>query len=326
MGLSGLLHEDADKRNLMKKKAFTLIELLVVIAIIAILAAILFPVFTKAKAAAKKTQDLSNMKQLGVAVQMYLADNDDIYPMAYYYVNGANSSNGYVHWSGMIYPYVKNWDLFRSPGDDIRGFAPTNFIGDNMGYGAPAGQVSSHANIQDVQAPRLSYISNELIFARKKYAGMPNNVVPSTIIPNVAADIILAPRTDSISCQQGTLPTGGDAVKSHRPTSGIMLTPTGGVVDTENPAHTGISTYAVTVEIANQQLADCRITPSANYVRLTYSQPDRWDNGANFVFADTHAKFKSLSATLDPNNFLWGKSGYTIGNMPVLDQSGVPVR
>ena len=62
------------------KRAFTLIELLVVIAIIAILAAILFPVFAQAKEAAKKTVCLSNMKELGLAFQMYGGDNDDNFP------------------------------------------------------------------------------------------------------------------------------------------------------------------------------------------------------------------------------------------------------
>lgn len=311
----------------MKKNAFTLIELLVVIAIISILAAILFPVFAKAKEAAKRTQDLSNMKQIGVAMQIYLSNNDDTYMPAYYYIDGATSANGYVHWSGALQPYIKNWQIFVSPGDKIGGFAPSNFIGDNNGYGAPAGQTSQNPAVQDIQAPRLSYISNELILARKKYAGMPNNVVSSTVIENVASDIILGPRTDSISCQQGSSPTGGDAVKSHRPTSGVMLTPTGGVVDTENPAHTNVPIYAVTAAIAQQQLTACRTTPSSNYVRLTYAQPDRWGGvGANYVYADTHAKFTSISATLDPNNFQWGKYGYTIGNSPILDQNGNPVR
>src|SRR5262245_31869037 len=65
------------KRNL---RAFTLIELLVVIAIIAILAAILFPVFAQAKAAAKKTACLSNTKQIGTGLMIYLADYDDQFP------------------------------------------------------------------------------------------------------------------------------------------------------------------------------------------------------------------------------------------------------
>lgn len=64
-------------------RAFTLIELLVVIAIIAILAAILFPVFAQAKLAAKKTQSISNLKQMGTATQIYLADSDDLYPLAF---------------------------------------------------------------------------------------------------------------------------------------------------------------------------------------------------------------------------------------------------
>ncbi len=63
-------------------KAFTLIELLVVIAIIAILAAILFPVFAQAKEAAKKTADLNNLKQIGTSAQLYIADTDDVLPLA----------------------------------------------------------------------------------------------------------------------------------------------------------------------------------------------------------------------------------------------------
>ena len=62
--------------------AFTLIELLVVIAIIAILAAILFPVFAQAKAAAQKVADMSQIKQVATSFHLYLGDSDDVYPQA----------------------------------------------------------------------------------------------------------------------------------------------------------------------------------------------------------------------------------------------------
>ena len=93
------------------KKAFTLIELLVVIAIIAILAAILFPVFAQAKAAAKKTAALSSIKQTGTAVQIYLGDNDDVFPYG--------QDNGwYDTWVNSTAPYIKSVPLTRDPSDD----------------------------------------------------------------------------------------------------------------------------------------------------------------------------------------------------------------
>jgi prepilin-type N-terminal cleavage/methylation domain-containing protein len=89
------------------RRGFTLIELLVVIAIIAILAAILFPVFAQAKLAAKKTHDLSNIKQIGVALNLYAMDYDDHSVVK-------DEDNGY-DWYPNLYPYVKNRDVFRTP-------------------------------------------------------------------------------------------------------------------------------------------------------------------------------------------------------------------
>lgn len=138
----------------MKRRGFTLIELLVVIAIIAILAAILFPVFAQAKKAAKKASDLSNVKQLSLAAVMYSGDYDDIFvangegmvpgtagnwdtmqPFTgqgnFYGTNfgagaGGNPPNqaplGFMdplavqNWGRETYPYVKNMDMFVSPG------------------------------------------------------------------------------------------------------------------------------------------------------------------------------------------------------------------
>ena len=95
------------------KRAFTLIELLVVIAIIAILAAILFPVFAQAKRAAKNSVFLSNVKQVGLSDLMYGADSDDTFPLAWQ--NTDPTGNGYWSWQGALQPYSKNWGVFTNP-------------------------------------------------------------------------------------------------------------------------------------------------------------------------------------------------------------------
>lgn len=106
----------------MKRKAFTLIELLVVIAIIAILAAILFPVFAKAKEAAKRTQMLSNMKQTVLASQLYLGDNDDVYHrIRNFYGTGNYPPPNWAHGAHhSLDPYMKNKELYKSPFDFVQ--------------------------------------------------------------------------------------------------------------------------------------------------------------------------------------------------------------
>jgi prepilin-type N-terminal cleavage/methylation domain-containing protein/prepilin-type processing-associated H-X9-DG protein len=96
------------------KKAFTLIELLVVIAIIAILAAILFPVFAQAKAAAKKISALSNGKQVGLGYLMYDTDNDGMFPIGVSACWWGPIDNGWVYGTQ---PYIKNTPILQSPLD-----------------------------------------------------------------------------------------------------------------------------------------------------------------------------------------------------------------
>ncbi len=101
------------------QKAFTLIELLVVIAIIAILAAILFPVFAQAKFAAKKTVDLSNAKQIGLTTKLYLGDSDDVMPIFYAYNSDPTIyADGKHHGTEvLLLPYGKSGEIFKSPLD-----------------------------------------------------------------------------------------------------------------------------------------------------------------------------------------------------------------
>ena len=110
------------------KKAFTLIELLVVIAIIAILAAILFPVFAQAKLAAKKTTDLSNLKQMATSALIYVNDSDDVFPLtvpgndgvSYFTMpatratinNQASLGVRSSFWGNSLQAYIKNYQLY----------------------------------------------------------------------------------------------------------------------------------------------------------------------------------------------------------------------
>ncbi len=107
------------------RRAFTLIELLVVIAIIAILAAILFPVFAKAREKARQSSCLSNVKQLNLAIMQYTQDYDETLP-----INGRDTTvtpNYEVRWYRCIEPYVKSAGVYACPSK--------KFSGTNRGYG-----------------------------------------------------------------------------------------------------------------------------------------------------------------------------------------------
>ncbi|MCW3059781.1 MAG: prepilin-type N-terminal cleavage/methylation domain, partial [Capsulimonas sp.] len=96
---------------------FTLIELLVVIAIIAILAAILFPVFAKAREKARQTSCASNMKQIGLGIMQYVQDNDEIMPSGRMSPN--NQDNFGPNWENLLQPYIKSYGVFACPSNPL---------------------------------------------------------------------------------------------------------------------------------------------------------------------------------------------------------------
>lgn len=207
------------------KRAFTLIELLVVIAIIAILAAILFPVLSQARAAAKKAQCLSNCKQIGICIYMYLTDNDDTLPMANYpappvyqgppwtqfqFHNGAGVSE--LCWADVVQPYCKNLDIFGCPDDALTA---------HTAAGAA------------LQGKKLSYALNYYFYRQ----------------PNGVSRFAL---------------TGGTLSEMTAPASKIFI------------AETGVDSAGTRREIV-------RPDRNAGFHRHT--------EGANYISADTHAKF-----------------------------------
>ncbi|HEX2998991.1 MAG TPA: DUF1559 domain-containing protein [Armatimonadota bacterium] len=110
-----------------KRNGFTLIELLVVIAIIAILAAILFPVFARARENARKANCSSNLKQLSMGINMYTEDYDGRLPFCY------NSYGGSMHWwFDEVQPYIKNKQVLRCPSANH-----AIWNSDNNGYALP---------------------------------------------------------------------------------------------------------------------------------------------------------------------------------------------
>jgi prepilin-type N-terminal cleavage/methylation domain-containing protein/prepilin-type processing-associated H-X9-DG protein len=100
-----------------RSRGFTLIELLVVIAIISVLAAILFPVFSRVREKGRQSACISNSRQLALAIMMYAQDYDEIYPGRWtgWYDPPTTPVRAYVGWRTLIQPYVRNVDVFRCP-------------------------------------------------------------------------------------------------------------------------------------------------------------------------------------------------------------------
>ncbi len=180
------------------KKAFTLIELLVVIAIIAILAAILFPVFAQAKLSAKRAAGLAQMKQVGTALNIYLADSDDtlvgyrwshatdaINPFynslpltdprrARFDTDGANTKRA-MFFNQMLEPYTKNNDMFKAPTNSEAWVNYQDKGTWDPGFFAYGGQNSIAANNYllksntGMSATAVENVSNTLLFVDATY-------------------------------------------------------------------------------------------------------------------------------------------------------------
>ena len=140
----------------MKRKGFTLIELLVVIAIIAILAAILFPVFQKVRENARRTTCLSNEKQLGLAFIQYNQDYDELFPGSDNYGSG---------WVGRTYSYIKSAGLLKCPDAKDLGLSgtqlPLSYIANRYILDPDYAQVSRPLSLAQLAAPATTVLLYE---------------------------------------------------------------------------------------------------------------------------------------------------------------------
>jgi prepilin-type N-terminal cleavage/methylation domain-containing protein/prepilin-type processing-associated H-X9-DG protein len=142
-----------------RRNGFTLIELLVVIAIIAILAAILFPVFAQAREKARQTSCLSNLKQQGTATYMYVQDYDEMFPLALYIGNTGSGPCGFASYHAII-PYQKNADIQKCASDPtpLNVDATVQTVGALLGAPIPACNVPPALHFTSYQ-PNYSVIT-----------------------------------------------------------------------------------------------------------------------------------------------------------------------
>ncbi len=290
---------------------FTLIELLVVIAIIAILAAILFPVFAQAKEAAKKTSCLANTKEIALGLFLYVNDYDDTLPNTSWEQEGAGGYPGtinpqnpngtyQVHWTYLIQPYIKNWNIFVCPSDPnpVTTDSPCpNGLSD-------VGKLDGSGHMYcDWSAQKNSYIPI--------YNALPAHdwtVVSISSYPNPSNQIMVGEhRNDLVPADQ------------HKGTSGFFPSqpcPGWALVPYVDPA--AASTYSYfPASVAEQELAAASPdwTTNKKYFKKYDILRVAWDRhtggqNANYSYADGHAKNQSLGQTLNPNAYQYGEHWY----------------
>jgi prepilin-type N-terminal cleavage/methylation domain-containing protein/prepilin-type processing-associated H-X9-DG protein len=292
------------------RKGFTLIELLVVISIIAILAAILMPALGRARELAKAAACQSNEHNIGLALQMYAADNRGLFPVCYKYNNGDGAGidavtgiGGYFHWTAQIDPaeytdpcvevadpvngpllhYPRQADEFVCPSHMPGGFAPTDFTAGRI-PSAPPGQGSLDPSLDDRQCPRISYIPNELIMPRKKFssahdndpAGAPQGTGQSTHhLQQVSADIITAPQHTILIGEFSQSPNcilGGSVAGG---TAYKSHRPTNAVFCTEYAGPNG-NTHCFDGESYDKFILPAAESGALQYYKLTYDQAE-WE-------------------------------------------------
>jgi len=259
-------------------RAFTLIELLVVIAIIAILAAILFPVFAQAREKARAISCLSNEKQIGLSLLMYVQDYDEQFPTGSklsYDAPAVGSPNTLLYgvgWAGQIYPYTKSAQILKCPDDstsNINGPWPGNINGPWP----------------------VSYILNSNIAANTADASI---TAPATTVGLAEGKGVVADATANDEIGLST------ALPPQFSAAGDGLNILASVIGTTVPAVQGPAPYTAVYETGTLGGYSCTGTGMAAPDCLIYDPANNYQGrhtgGANYWLADGHAKFFRGSA------------------------------
>jgi prepilin-type N-terminal cleavage/methylation domain-containing protein len=163
-------------------RAFTLVELLVVIAVIAILSALLLPVFAQAREKARQAGCLSNLRQIAMAWSMYVQDHDEAFPPGFYFGVENGAPCFYVGLHRAVLPYTKNNDIWRCPTNPTAHHVPSAHA--NMGL--PKDCTSGGFPVE-----YISYVWNRSVFrsgiGNELYAGLGWPVLPVTRLAEIAA-------------------------------------------------------------------------------------------------------------------------------------------
>ena len=260
---------------MIKSRAFTLIELLVVIAIIAILAAILFPVFAQAKAAAKKTQSLSNVKQLGLSVLMYGNDSDDAFPQS-----ETGSGDTYLAWSTAVYPYVKNGDKGKSGTGMDQSYAADGIFRDPGNPQPIVGGVNS--------AGAFSYGVHHALFAANfghdPSQGAPNPGVPASVVNSPSDMIMMMEKGTNSNDNNWNYPWFHDWQQQW---VGSILATAG---DPSTITRDGVDVYTVGSSVYSPKFdSDCVAGLDGGAWECAAHARYRWTQTDTMAFADGHA-------------------------------------
>jgi prepilin-type N-terminal cleavage/methylation domain-containing protein/prepilin-type processing-associated H-X9-DG protein len=204
------------------RRAFTLIELLVAIAIIAILAAILFPVFAKAREKARQTSCASNLRNLGAAVLMYAQDYDEQFPLAAY----AGAGFTFFTWHDLTDPYSKNTDIWHCPSSQVskkdQGGKVTTHFGYNVRYLTTIQPDFSNANghtavsLAAIQSPAETVL---LVDAKASISGSWCGDDGKFLLPPSAADAHCWGRPNPLHSEGSNLLWADSHVKWQKPTA-----------------------------------------------------------------------------------------------------------